>query len=46
MIVTENNKLICNSQTILCLKEDIKYMTTSKESFEKKLIQQSAETVS
>ena len=44
MIVTENNKIICSSQTISCLKEDIKYITTSKESFEKQLIQQSDET--
>ena len=44
MIITENNKLICSSQTISCLKEDIKYITTSKERFVKQLIQQSDET--
>ena len=28
-IVNENNKLICSSQTISCLKEDSEYITTS-----------------
>ena len=40
VIVIENYKLICSSQTISCFKEDIKPITTSKESFEKQLIQQ------
>ena len=31
MIVTDNNKLICSSQTLSCLKVDSKYITTSKE---------------
>ena len=31
MIVTDNNKLICSSQTISCLKEDSKCITTYKE---------------
>ena len=30
-IINENSKSIRNSQTILCLKEDSKYITTSKE---------------
>ena len=30
MIVTEKNKFICSTQTISCLKEDIKSITTSK----------------
>ena len=38
VIVIENYKLICSSQTISCFKEDIKPITTSKESFEKQLI--------
>ena len=33
MIVTENNKLICSSQTKSYLKEDVKPITTSKEIF-------------
>merc|ERR1712161_61047 len=44
MIVTEKNKFICSTQTISCLKEDIKSITTSKESFEKQLLQQRDET--
>ena len=44
MIVNETYKLICSSQTRSCLKEDIKYITTSKESFEKQCIQQRDET--
>ena len=40
MIVNENYKSICNSQTILCLKEDIKPVTKSKERFKKKCVQQ------
>merc|ERR1712161_90260 len=43
VIVTEKNKFICSTQTISCLKEDIKSITTSKESFEK-LLQQRDET--
>ena len=31
IILTENNKLICSSQKISCLKEDIKDITTSEE---------------
>jgi len=44
VIVNETYKLICSSQTRTCLKEDIKYITISKESFEKKFIQQRDET--
>merc|ERR1711957_832052 len=44
MIVTEKNKFICSTQTISCLKEDIKSITTSKENFEKQLLQQRDET--
>merc|ERR1712238_621265 len=44
MIVTKKNKFICSTQTISCLKEDIKSITTSKESFEKQLLQQRDET--
>merc|ERR1712161_150399 len=44
MIVTEKNKFICSTQTVSCLKEDIKSITTSKESFEKQLLQQRDET--
>merc|ERR1712160_44443 len=44
MIVTEKDKFICSTQTISCLKEDIKSITTSKESFEKQLLQQRDET--
>merc|ERR1711957_631953 len=44
MIVTEKNKFICSTQTISCLKEDIKSITTSRESFEKQLLQQRDET--
>merc|ERR1712161_57815 len=44
MIVTEKNKFICSTQTISCLKEDIKSITTLKESFEKQLLQQRDET--
>ena len=44
MIVTEKNKFICISQTISCLKEDIKSITTSNESFEKQLIQHRDDT--
>merc|ERR1712238_165987 len=40
MIVTEKNKFICSTQTISCLKEDIKELETSKESFGKQLLQQ------
>ena len=40
MIVNENYKSICNSQTILCLKEDIKPVTKSKERVKKQCIQQ------
>ena len=43
MIVTENNKLICSSQTKSYLKEDIKTITTSKANFAKQIIQQSDE---
>ena len=45
MVVTENNKLICSSQTISCLKEDIKYITTSKGNSAKQLTQQSAKSI-
>ena len=38
MIVTENNKLICSSQTKSYLKEDVKPITTSKESYTKQII--------
>ena len=44
MIVNENDKLICSSQSILCLKEHIKPVTKSKEGFEKQFIQQIYET--
>merc|ERR1712238_629572 len=44
MIVIEKNKFICSTQTISCLKEDIKSIKTSKESFEKQLLQQKDET--
>ena len=44
VIVNETYKLICSSQTRTCLKEDIKYITISKESFEKQFIQQRDET--
>ena len=44
MIVTENNKLICSSQTISYLKEDVKLITTLKESFAKQIIQQNNDT--
>ena len=44
MIVTEKDKFICSTQTISCLKEDIKSITTSKENFEKQLLQQRDET--
>merc|ERR1712160_193088 len=44
MIVTEKDKFICSNQTISCLKEDIKSITTSKENFEKQLLQQRDET--
>ena len=40
MIVNENYKSTCNSQTILCLKEDIKPVTKSKERVKKQCIQQ------
>ena len=40
MTVNETSKLICNNQKISCSKEDIKYITTSKEGFEKQCIQQ------
>ena len=33
------SKLICSNQTTSCLKEDIEYITTSKEGFEKQVIQ-------
>ena len=45
MIVNETYKLICSSQTRSCLKEDIKYITTSKENSAKQLIQQSAKSI-
>ena len=35
MTVNENYKLICSSQTILCLKEEIKHITKLKERFKK-----------
>merc|ERR1712238_265790 len=38
------NELICNTQTISCLKEDIKEFETSKEVLVKQLIQQRDET--
>merc|ERR1712238_71069 len=38
------NELICNTQTISCLKEDIKELETSKEDFDKQLLHQRAET--
>merc|ERR1712161_165595 len=38
------NELICNTQTISCLKEDIKELETSKEGFGKQLQQQRDET--
>ena len=41
MSVTENNKLICISQTKLYLKEDDKTRTTSKANFAHQTIQQS-----
>merc|ERR1712238_132014 len=44
MIIIEKNKFICSTQIISCLKEDIKYIKTSKESFEKQLLQQKDET--
>ena len=44
MIVTEKIKFICICQTISCLKEDIKSITTSNESFEKQLIQHRDDT--
>merc|ERR1711957_326602 len=44
MIVTEKDKFICSTQTISCLKEDIKSITTSKENFEKQILQQRDET--
>merc|ERR1712238_581295 len=44
MIVIEKNKFICSTQTISCLKEDIKSIKTSKESFEKQLLEQRDET--
>merc|ERR1712238_181725 len=44
-IAGENeNELICNTQTISCLKEDIKEFETSKEVLVKQLIQQRDET--
>ena len=44
MIVKENYKLICSSQSRLCLKEHIKPVTKSKERFKNKCIQQIDET--
>ena len=44
MTVTENYKLICSSQTILCLKEEIKPVTKLKERFKNQCIQQIVET--
>ena len=44
MSVNETYKLTCSNQKKLCLKEDIEYITTSKEGFEKKFIQKSDET--
>ena len=43
MIVTVTNNLIYSSQTISCLKEVIKYITTSKGRIAKQIIQQSDE---
>ena len=40
MTLTENHKLICSSQTILCLKEKIKPVRKLKEGFKKQCIQQ------
>ena len=44
MTVTGNYKLRCSSQTILCLKEEIKPVTKLKERFKKQCIQQIVET--
>ena len=44
MTVNENYKLICSSQTILCLKEEMKHVTKLKEKFKKQCIQQIDET--
>merc|ERR1711865_633676 len=38
------NELICNTQTISCLKEDINELETSKEDFDKQLLHQRDET--
>merc|ERR1712238_315969 len=38
------NELICSTQTISCLKEDIKELETSKEEFDKQLLHQKDET--
>merc|ERR1712238_632028 len=38
------NELICSTQTISCLKEDIKELETSKEDFDKQLLHQRDET--
>ena len=40
MIVNETYKLIGSNHTPTCLKEDIKYSTTSKEGLENHFIQQ------
>ena len=44
MIVNETSIPIGSNQTILCLNEDIKYSTTSKEGLEKQFIQQRDDT--
>ena len=44
MIVNENHKLICTSQSRLCLEEHIKPVTNPKERFKNKCIQQIDET--
>jgi len=43
MIVIEN--IICSSQTISCLNDDIKSIKISKKSFENKLLQQRDESI-
>ena len=44
MSVNETYKLICSNQITSCLKEDIEYITTSKEGFKKQVIQKRDET--
>ena len=43
MNITENNKLVCSCQTKSYLKEDVKPITTSKESFTTQVLQLSDE---